>query len=538
MGPHRPSRWGVLVVVSLAVFVLVIDATAIGVSLSTLVVDLNTRLSILQSVITIATLVKAALLLAGARLQDIIGRKRTFFSGMAIYGAGVFIAAISMDAGMFLLGWSVLEGIGTVLMLPATTTFITGAYEGKDRAFAFGVWGAIASVGSIVGLIFGGYLATFYSWRWIFVVEIVILLLIVVLHRVLKETRPTLSWKKFDYGGLFFSAAGLGCLVFGILLVKEPERWGLVFPLIVGGIALLVALYYWERRLLEDSTGDSKAFVTRARKKGLVDWEALVDRDVPVEKEVPVDREVHKGRKVPAMNREMQETREVLLDVTILPDRTFLAGNIVSVGQKFIVAGVIFIFPLFYEVVTGASAYETGIAILPMSVAIIIFSILGTRLASWFEPKYVLLAGIAIIGAGLAALRDIFSLTTTARDVLPGSVLFGIGLGIILSQVTNITLSSIPDERQTDASGIYNTTRQVGSSLGTGIVGVVLVLGYMIGLQSSVPSAIQLDPGLGTIPISDVAVNQAMEWAFLAMIVVVVVMFIAGLFVKKMGRIE
>ena len=365
MGTHRPSRWGVLLVVSLAVFVLVIDATAIGVSLRTLTVDLNTRLTILQSVITIATLVKAALLLAGARLQDVIGRKRTFLFGVAIYGAGVLVAAVSRDAAMFCLGWSVLEGIGTVMMLPATTTFITGTYEGKDRAFSFGVWGGIASVGSIVGLIFGGFLATFYSWRWIFVVEIVILLLIVALHRVLGETSPTLSWKKFDYGGLLLSVCGLTGFVFGILLIKDPERWGLVPPLIVGGIALLVAFYFWERRQLTwKSEEHSPAGIPGTGKGG----------------ELPADREVHFDS-------------EVLLDATILPERTFLAGTIVAIGQKFIVAGFVFIFPLFYEVVTGASAYETGIAILPMSLAIIIFSILGTRMASWFEPKYVLLGG-------------------------------------------------------------------------------------------------------------------------------------------------
>ena len=513
MGPHRPSRWGVLLVVSLAVFILVIDATTIEVSLRTLVLDLNTSLSILQSLITIFTLVKAALLLAGARLQDVIGRKRTFLSGVVIYGAGACVAAVSRDAAMFCLGWSVLEGIGTVLMLPATTTFITGTYEGKDRAFAFGVWGGIASLGSIVGLIFGGYLATFYSWRWIFVVEIAILLLVVALHRALKETRPTLSWKRFDYGGLFFSVSGLASLVFGILLVKQPEHWGLVPFLIAGGIVLLVALYFWELRQLTKGTGNSHAGVSGTGSG------VPADRKVPADSNTPPDS-------------------EVLVDLTILPDRTFLAGNIVAIGQKFIVAGFLFVFPLFYEVVTGASAYETGIAILPMSLAIIIFSILGTRLTSWFEPKYVLLAGIALTGAGLATLRDIFSLTTTVRDVLPGSVLFGIGLGVVLSQVTNITLSSIGNERQTDASGIYNTTRQVGSSLGTGIIGVVLVLGYLFGLQSSAPSEVQLDPGLGTIPISDMAVNQGMEWAFLAMIGVVVLMFIAGLFMRKMGRIE
>ena len=483
MGPHRPSRWGVLLVVSLAVIILVIDATTIEVSLRALVVDLDTSLSALQSIITVFTLVKAAFILAGAKLQDVIGRKRTFLCGAAVYGAGACVAAVSQDAFLFCIGWSVLEGIGTVLILPATTTFITGTYEGKDRAFAFGVWGGIASAASIVGLILGGYLATFYSWRWIFMVEVAIIILIVALHRVLEETRPTESWKRLDFGGLLLSACGLMSLVSGILLVKMPEHWGWVPLLIAGGIVLLVGLYFWERR--QQAMG-----------------------------------------------------RGVLVDVTILPDRTFLAGNVVAVGQKFIASGFLFIFPLFYEIVTGASAYETGIAILPMSLAIVVFSILGTRLASWYEPKYVLLAGVGVTGAGLAALRDVFSLSTTVHDTLFGSVLFGVGLGIVLSQVTNLTLSSIGNERQTDASGIYNTTRQLGSSLGTGIIGVVLGLGFALGLRLSEPSLIRPDPGLGSLMISDVAVNQAMKWAFFAMISVVVVMFIAGLFVRKTGKIE
>ena len=483
MGPHRPSRWGVLLVVSLAVIILVIDATTIEVSLRALVVDLDTSLSALQSIITVFTLVKAAFILTGAKLQDLIGRKRTFFTGAAVYGAGACVAAVSHNAFLFCIGWSVLEGIGTVLMLPATTTFITGTYEGKDRAFAFGFWGGIASAASIVGLVVGGYLATFYSWRWIFVVEVVILVLIAALHGVLEETRPTSSWRQFDYGGLILSASGLTCLVSGILLMKEPDHWGEVPFLVAGGVVLLVALYFWERR-------------------------------------------------------QQAEDRAVLVDVTILPDRTFLAGNVVAVGQKFIAAGFLFIFPLFYEVVTGASAYETGIAILPMSVAIVAFSVLGTRLASWCEPKYVLLAGIAVVGAGLAALRDVFSLSTTVHDTLFGSVLFGVGLGIVLSQVTNLTLSSIGNERQTDASGIYNTTRQIGSSLGTGIIGVVLSIGYALGLRMSDPSSFRPDPALGSLMLSDMAVNQAMEWAFLAMIAVVVMMFIAGMCVRKTGRIE
>ncbi|MBP1929363.1 MFS family permease [Methanolinea mesophila] len=482
MEQHRSFPWGVLFIVSLAAFILVIDTTTIEVSLSALAVGLNTDLTSIHSIITLYTLVKASSMLIGAKIQDIIGRKKTFMTGAAIYGVGTFIAAISQDAGMFLFGWSILEGIGTVLMLPATVTFITGAYKGKERAFAFGVWGGIAAAASIFGLIFGGYLATFYSWRWVFVLELVILLVIFAFHRVLTETRPTTSWKRFDIGGALLSFFGLIALVFGILLVKEPEKWVLVPFLVTGGIILLFGFYLWERRQIGKET-------------------------------------------------------DILVDVTILPTRSFLAGNVVAIGQKFITAGFIFLFPVFYEIVAGASAYETGIALLPMSLAIVVFSILGARLASWFEPKYVLLGGIALTGAGLAAIRDVFTLTTTVYDILSGSLLFGIGLGIVLSQVTNLTLSSIRSERQTDASGIYNTTRQLGSSLGTAVIGIVLALGFVAGLFPGRSLSLPSGQPLLSLGISDAAVNQGMEWAFIAMILVVIGMFIAGLFIRKTGKI-
>jgi MFS family permease len=482
MEQRRSFTWNVLLIVSLVVFILVIDTTTMEVSISAVVNDLNTDVSTIQTIITVYTLVKAAFMLIGARLQDFIGRKRAFMAGAAIYGVGTFTAAISQNAVMLLAGWSVLEGIGTVLMLPATVTFITGTYEGKERAFAFGVWGGIAAVASIVGLIFGGYLTTFYSWRWVFALELVVLLIIFALHRMLKETRPTASWKSFDLGGSLLSILGLIALVFGVLLLKKPAEGVIVPFLITGGIILLFGFYFWERRQIGKAKG-------------------------------------------------------ILVDVTIIPERSFFAGNVVAVGQKFITAGFIFIFPLFYEKVTGASAYETGVAMLPMSLAIVVFSIVGARLVSWFEPKYVLLGGIAITGTGLAGLRDVFSLTTTAFDIIPGSILFGIGIGIVLSQVTNLTMSSIRSERQTDASGIYNTARQLGSSLGTAIIGIVLALGFAHGLLSGTPSSLPPDQTQLSIQISDAAVNQGMEWAFVAMVLVVIGMFIAGLFIRKTGRI-
>ena len=127
-------------------------------------------------------------MLIGSKVQDIIGRKRAFLIGADIYGVGTFTAAISQSAGMLLFGWSLLEGIGAVLMLPATAIFITGAYEGRDRALAFGLWGGIVAAASAFGSLVGGCLTTSYTWRWVFLFELVVVFAIFALHRWLTET--------------------------------------------------------------------------------------------------------------------------------------------------------------------------------------------------------------------------------------------------------------------------------------------------------------------------------------------------------------
>jgi predicted MFS family arabinose efflux permease len=214
----------------------------------------------------------------------------------------------------------------------------------------------------------------------------------------------------------------------------------------------------------------------------------------------------------------------------------------VAIGLNLVIAGFLFIFPLFFQNVTEASAYDSGVILLPMSFGVFIFSILGAKFSTWFEPKYVLLSGIALTGAGLAALQDVFSLTTTGADILPGSVLFGIGMGIVLSQITNITLGAIGGDRQTDASGIYNTTRQLGSSLGTSIIGIVLAIGFYAGIpielqSTSIPSDIPSYQAQWVTGLTDAAVNQGMGYAFFAMLLVVIGMFIVALFIRKTGKI-
>jgi MFS family permease len=275
MDQRRPFYWGVLLIVSMAIFILVIDTTMMNVSINALVGDLDTTVSTIHSTIAIYTLVMASFMLIGAKLQDVLGRKKAFLIGLAVYGVGTFTASISLNVAMLLLGWSIFEGIGAALMLPATATFITEAYEGRDRAIAFGIWGGIAAAASAFGPIIGGYLTTFYTWRIAFLIELIVVFTIFALHRQIIKTPPLTSWKGFDLGGSLLSVIGLVVLVFGILGKKEPENWGIVPVLLLGGLILLAGFYVWEKRRIRAG-------------------------------------------------------RDVLVDVTIIPERTFLAGNVVA----------------------------------------------------------------------------------------------------------------------------------------------------------------------------------------------------------------
>jgi len=429
--PKSEWKWGVLAIICMAVFIMVIDTTIMNVSISALVVDLNTTVPTIQAIIAIYALTMASFMLIGGKLQDVLGRKKAFLIGVGIYGVGTFTASLSWNAGVLLIGWAILEGLGAILMMPATTTFLTSTYHGKERAFAFGMWGGIGAAGAAFGPILGGYLTTFYSWRWAFRLELLVVVLILVMSYLLTESRPTLKWRDLDVIGTLLSFAGLFAIVMGILLMRNYAYWQYISTLIGAGLLLMGVFFLWQKR----------------RKK--------------------------KGR-VP------------LVDVSIFRNRRFVLGNTISVIQGLTLAGFFFIIPVFYQQVTGISAFETGLLLLPISIAIFTFSIAGARLTAFVSPKHLLIAGLLLGMAGSFMLRGIFGLDTGTADFIPGSVVFGIGLGIVLSQVTNLTLSAVPEEHSTDAAGALNTLRQLGTSLGTALIGVILIIFIYAGIAGEV----------------------------------------------------
>lgn len=434
MARENQYKWGVVIIACMAIFIIVLDSSAMNVAITTLVVELNTTLSTIQAIIALYALIIASFMLLGSKLQDIMGRKKTFLVGLGIYASGTTIATLSINAPMLLIGWAVLEGIGAAMILPATTTIVGDAYEGKDRITAFGIWGGIAAMGAAVGPIVGGIFTTYITWRLVFGSELVFVAAILIFRHYLTESKPRLKWKDLDKVGVLLSTVSLILIVIGILFLTRPQGWVYVSSLLGSGIILFVIFLLWEKRRI---------------KKGL----------------------------------------EPLSDISLLKNRIFGLGNLNSIIQQIPLAGFLFIVPVFLQQVTKLNAFMTGVALLPASIAILLFSLLGARFSSVIGSQYVLIMGFIISAVGTFILGNSFNIDTQIVDLVPGTVIFGIGIGFLLSQLTNLTISAARSDQKTDAAGFLNAFKNLGYSLGTSLIGVFLLIGVFNGLVISIDAS-------------------------------------------------
>ncbi|MFZ0441894.1 MAG: MFS transporter [Methanobacterium sp.] len=421
------NSWLTLIIVTLSIFTIVIDKTFLNVAISALIRDLHTNIATIQIIIATYSLIMASLMLIGGRLQNILGRKRTFLTGAGIYGVGTVIAALSINSTMLLIGWSILEGVGAALMMPATTSIISGSYDGERRAFALGITSSMASGAGTIGPILGGFLTTYYSWRYAFGLELIIVIIIVLFSREISRFPPTMKWKDLDVVGAVNSASGIFLFVIGILLLNDPKNWYIApYPIIIG-IFLLIIFYFYQK------------------------------------------------------NR-INQNKNPLVDITLFKDRGFTLANISRLIMNFTIGGVLFIIPVYVQGVLGADPLTTGLTLIPMSVAIFIMSSAAGQLSTRIQPRYNLAIGSVAAMAGSIYLSLIFTSYTTILDMVPGIFLLGVGMGIVFPQSANVIFSVARSEQQPDASGIMNTGINLGSSLGTAVLGVILILGSFSGL--------------------------------------------------------
>jgi MFS family permease len=452
--PEKRS-WLPLGILGAAQFVMVLDSSVMNVSISQIVHDLNTSIQGVQSAITMYTLVMAAFMLVGAKLGDMYGRDRIFAIGLAVYACGSLTTALSPNLTVLLIGWSLIEGIGAVMVIPAIAALIASNYQGKQRALAYGVIGGVAGAAIAAGPLIGGWVTTELSWRYVFAGEVVIVIAVLLFRRRMTPAPPAAHRPKLDVVGAALSAIGLGLGVFGILM---SSTWGWVKPkspptiggheltpfgfslvpfLIFGGLVFIALFKSWEER------------------------------------------------------RERQG-KDVLLKRGLAKIPPLGAGLQTLATMQLVLLGTFFVLPVYLQVVLGFNAFDTGKRLFPMSVSMLIAALAGPRLAGRFAPKWVCQAGLAAMTLAALVLTGTIDVTLHGTAFALSLVLFGIGAGLLMSQVGNVIMSSAPPESANEAGGLQGASQNLGASLGTALIGAIL----LTSLTSSFVSRVSDNPAL------------------------------------------
>ena len=425
----KEHSWIPLVVVALASFIIALDATFMNVSISQVVADLNTDVGTIQMTMSFYTLITAAFMLLSAKLQDIVGKKKLFLIGTALYGLGTFTAAISANALMLFIGWAAIEGVAGALMLPATVSIISGTYSGEKRTVALAIVGVMGASAAAVGPLFGGVMTTFLSWRYGFACELVIVFIILILRNRIPDFAPTESRSDLDITGSIISFIGLVLLVLGILSLSKDITSSVVV-IVLGLIALALFAFYEVKR----------------KRKG----------NVP------------------------------LLDMDLFKDRNLRVGTLVMLLAYLSMGGALFAISLFLQSVLQLNAFDTGLTTLPLTIGLLIFAIAAPSLAAKIGHKKLMAIGSIIAIIGCLILSYQFRLNTTMLDLMPGLFVLGAGLGFAMALSVDVALINIPKEGQNNASGITSTGQSLGESMGTAIIGIILILGFMGGISHAV----------------------------------------------------
>jgi EmrB/QacA subfamily drug resistance transporter len=437
------AKWGVLVVLAFAQFLMVLDQAVMNVAISQLVEDFDTTVTTIQMVIALYALVMAGLMLTGGKLGDIWGRRRAFAVGMVIYGIGSGLTAASWSVPSLMFGWSILEGIGAALVLPALVALVAGNYKGSDRAIAYGVLGGVAGAGIAVGPILGGWMTTDFTWRLVFVGEVVVAIGILLGSRLIREPEREQEAAGLDWVGSVLSASGLALIVFGVL---QASNWGWLAPrdspvepfgfaltpfVIAAGALVLGGFVSWERRREEH---------------GLA----------------PL---VHLG---------------------MLRIRALRGGVSMLLAQNLILMGIFFTIPLYLQIVQGLDALETGVQMLPASAGLFLAAIAGSALAKRFAPRPLVRVGLLVVLLAIVMLLATIEPELDSEAFLAATGVLGIGMGLIVSQLGNVVQSAVGDDDRSEAGGLQNTAQQLGSSLGTALLGAIVISGLITAFTSNI----------------------------------------------------
>jgi EmrB/QacA subfamily drug resistance transporter len=413
------NPWLALIVLCLGFFMILLDTTIVNIAIPSIIDGLHSTLDEILWVLNAYILVYAVLLITASRLGDRYGQRNLFVIGLAVFTIASALCGLAQDTNQLIAG-RVIQGVGGAMLTPQTLAVISVMFPPARRGAAMGIWGAVAGVATIAGPTLGGFIITNIDWRWIFYVNLPVGVATIVLSFLfIPDLRPGRQ-HGWDIPGILLSTASLFLLVFG-LIEGQRYNWGTVtgfisIPLIlVAGVVLLVAFVVVER-----------------------------------------------------------SAKEPLVPLALFRDRNFAILNWVSASMAFGMLGLFLPLTIYLQSVLGLTAFQAGLAFAPMSLTSMVVAPNAGRLTDRIGGKYILLTGLALFGIGMGGIDFSASLDSTWLTFLPWLIVAGFGMGCIFAPATTVAMRNIPQHLVGAASGVFNTTRQLGGAVGSSIVGAVL----------------------------------------------------------------
>ena len=469
----------VLLTLAAGQFLMTLDSSVMNVSIATVAHDLGTTVTGIQTAITLYTLVMAMFMITGGKIGGLIGRRRAFAIGCVIYACGSLTTSLAPNVGVLIFGWSFLEGIGAVLIMPAIVALVASNFGPAQRPRAFGLVMSAGAMAVAAGPLIGGLMTTYLSWRWVFAGEVVMVAGILLLTRRMADSVPT-KRPRLDVVGTVLSAVGLGLFVFGVL---RSSAWGWVqakpgAPSLFGISATLwLAL-----------AGGIVTF-------GFLAWE----------------------------RRQVARHAEPLVDPGMLDNRQLRAGLIIFFFQYLLQSGLFFVVPLFLSVSLGLSALQTGVRLLPLSLTLLLAAAGIPKFWPQASPRLVTQIGLLALLGGIVSLLAALDAGAGPEITTWPMLLAGLGVGTLASQLGAVTVSSVPDEQSSEVGGLQNTFTNLGASLGTALAGSVLIASltatFLTGIAQNpaVPQAVTAEAttklAAGAPFVSDAQLQQALAQA-------------------------
>jgi MFS family permease len=436
----RDSARAMILPLALAQFICSYAATNMNVAISAIADDLGTTVAGVQTAITLFTLTMAALMIPGSKLTDIWGRKRCFLLGLLVYGVGGVLAALSFGLPQLIVGYSLLEGVGSALLIPPIYILVTVAFpDVKSRARYFGVISGAGGLGAAAGPLIGGVVTSAISWRASFVLQVLVVAWIIVLARKITDPARAGARPRFDLTGAVLSAAGLFFVVLGLL---QSRTYGFAVSradFTIGGTVVI------------PKGSISPVWIFVAIGALFLLWFFLHVR-----------------------SRE-KKGRDVLLPLRLFRNKTSNLGLGTQTIQWLILQGSFFVVSVYLQEVNHYSAIKTGLILTPGTIGILVASAAADRFARRHPQRWLIIAGFLITAVGMLLLLVLVRANAGIWRWIPGLFLFGVGVGTMLTSSVNVVQSSFPEADQGDISGLSRSVSNLGSSFGTALVGSVLV---------------------------------------------------------------